>query len=366
MSTIYLENRHQISSETLAEVSNLEAIPYVNEVDDSLRAALVFAWQWLRGDQEFEQLTSGSTGKAKTITIAREKMIISARITLDALQLNQRDSALLCLNADYIGGKMMIVRSLLAGINLVMVPPTAHPLTSLPFLPKFVAMVPLQILTLLEAGETDQLNQMKAIIVGGAAVSTSLEKKIACQLSVPVYSTYGMTETVSHIALRKLTPPNASPYFEVLGDTQIDTDERGCLQINGEITDQKWLSTNDLVRLVDDKHFRWLGRYDFIINSGGVKVSPETVEVILESILQSLGFAGRLLVSSLPDKKLGERVILLLEGGPIGENFEARLLAKAKEHLPPYHTPKEIYYLSKFSQTSSGKIQRTLTQAQVP
>jgi O-succinylbenzoic acid--CoA ligase len=171
-----------------------------------------------------------------------------------------------------------------------------------------------------------------------------------------------MTETVSHIALRKLTPPDASPYFKVLGDTQIGTNERGCLRIKGAITGQEWLNTNDLVEIADEKHFRWLGRYDFVINSGGVKVSPETVEAVLEPIVHSLGFNGRLLISSLPDEKLGERIVLLLEGDSPGENFKARLLAEAKQQLVPYHAPKEVYYLSAFAQTNNGKIQRRKTQ----
>ncbi len=363
MSVVYLENQHQITTEELSQINRAEDIPYINEVESSLVVALKFAWQWLRGKSQFEQLTSGSTGLPKTITIHREQMIASAQMTVSKLELNQHDSSLLCLSAEYIGGKMMVVRSLLANMDLVLIRPTSNLLPYLPFLPTFTALVPLQIQTLLEEGASEQLNRMKAIIIGGAPVSSSLEKQISTSLTTSVYSTYGMTETVSHIALRQLSPPNARAYFEVLGSTQIVTDERGCLKIRGKVTRGKWLTTNDLVEIKSNHQFRWLGRYDSVINSGGVKVVPEEIEKVLEPILRKQNFTGRYLVSSLPDKKFGERVILLIEGDAISGEVEKTILKEAAQQLSPYQLPKAIHYLPQFAETSTGKLQRGRSQA---
>jgi len=363
MSVIYLENQHQITAEELSKINHAENIPYINEVDDSLVDALKFAWQWLRGNSQFEQLTSGSTGSPKTISVHREQMTASAQMTIEALGLNQHDSSLLCLSAEYIGGKMMVVRSLLGNMDLVITRPTSNPLPYLPFMPTFAAFVPLQMQTLLEEETSKQLNRMKAIIIGGAPVSNLLEEQIFANLTIPVYSTYGMTETVSHIALRKLSPPKASVYFEVLGSTQIMTDERGCLKIKGKVTQGKWLTTNDLVEIKNDHQFLWLGRYDSVINSGGVKVVPEEIEKVLEPILRKQNFTGRFLISSLPDSKFGERVVLLVEGNAISSELEKVILKEAAQQLSPYRLPKAIYYLPQFAETSTRKVQRGRSQA---
>ncbi|MEM9831999.1 MAG: AMP-binding protein [Bacteroidota bacterium] len=365
MSTIYLENQYQISSETLAKIQDVESIPYINEVEENVGDALKFAWQWLRGDTVFEQATSGSTGLPKKISIHRDQMIASAQATIQALSLTESDSSLLCLSAQYIGGKVMVVRSLLAKMNLVIVRPTSNPLPYLSFLPKFTALVPLQIQALLDEKEATALNQMKAIIIGGAPVSTSQEEQIRQELTVSVYSTYGMTETVSHIALKKLTLPDAQNFYQVLGDTQIALDERDCLKIKGKVTQDEWVITNDIVELLGERKFRWLGRYDSVINSGGVKVFPEEVEKVLEPIVLRENFTGRLLVSSLPDKKLGERIILILEGDPLSDDQKKKVLKEAHQQLSPYQVPKVIYYLPKFSETPTGKVQRSQTQQQL-
>ncbi|MEM8970224.1 MAG: AMP-binding protein [Bacteroidota bacterium] len=362
MSIIYLENQYQISSETLKQISQAESIPHINEVKESLADALKFAWQWLRGDTTFEQATSGSTGSPKKIIIHRDQIVASAQATIQALGLDESNSSLLCLSARYVGGKMMVVRSLLANMDLVIVRPASNPLLYLPFLPKFAAMVPLQVQTLLDKKEAAALNQMKAIIIGGAPVSNSLETQITHELTISVYSTYGMTETVSHIALKKLTPHHQN-FYQVLAGNQIAIDERNCLKIKGKVTRDTWVVTNDLVEIVGDRQFRWLGRYDSVINSGGVKVFPEEVERVLEPILRQANFSGRFLVSSLPDRKLGERVILILESRLLLDNSqEKRILDEVQQQLAPYQVPKSIHYLPQFAETPTGKVQRSQTQ----
>ena len=336
MSIIYLENQYQINSELLADIDCVEQIPHFAEVHESLQAALEFAWQWIRGENLFQQSTSGSTGSPKKIYIHRDQMVASAQLTIEALKLSSADSSLLCLPAQYIGGKMMIVRSLLVDMDTVFVRPTSNFLPYLPFIPAFSAMVPLQVQTLLDTDSASSLNHMKAVIIGGAPVSDTLEKRILHQLTIPVYSTYGMTETVSHIALRKLTNPEASDSFHVLGDTKIATDERGCLKIHGKVTQGKWIVTNDLIKISGSNQFQWLGRYDSVINSGGVKVIPEQLEELLEPILKNHHFDGRFLVSSLPDDTLGERIVLLLEGSSLDRDWVLRVLAEVRQQLPRY------------------------------
>ena len=185
-------------------------------------------------------------------------MVVSIRLTQQALRLTPQHTALLCLNPTYIGGIMMIARALHIGMDLLWVPTSAHPIRATSPRADFSAMVPLQLQTVLEDDPT-LLHGAHAILIGGAPVSTSLEERIRTQLQSPVYHTYGMTETLSHIALRRLNGPEASPYFRVLGDTQISVDARGCLTIRGEITRDQPIVTNDLVTLIDQRHFQWRG-----------------------------------------------------------------------------------------------------------
>ena len=322
-----------------------------------------FAWQWEHGYDSFSVTTSGSTGPPKTMAVSRQQMLISVGLTQQALHLTKQQTALLCLNADFIGGKMMLARGLHLGMDMVWVPPAANPLVDLPKSPDFVAMVPLQLQTALD--DTPRLlSGIHAILVGGAPVSMALEEAIRNQVTSPVYSTYGMTETLSHVALRRLNGPEASPDFRVLGDTRIGTDERGCLTIRGTITQQRLIVTNDLVEIIDPHRFRWQGRYDWVINSGGVKVSPETVEREVERILPSAGASPRFFVTGFPDERLGERVVLVMESAPASEAAQQRLLQAIAQAVPPYHAPKETHYIRTFRETLSGKIDRRATMAE--
>ena len=326
----------------------------------SLQSAMQFAWQWEQGHDSFVVQTSGSTGPPKTIAISRQRMLVSARLTQQALQLTPRHTALLCLNADTIGGKMMLVRGLHLGMDMVWVAPTANPLADLPRSPDLVAMVPLQLQTAL-AETPRQLENIHAILVGGAPVSVALEEAIRVQVASPVYSTYGMTETVSHIALRRLNGPKASAAFQVLGDTRIGTDERECLTIQGEITQHQRIVTNDLVDITGPRQFRWRGRYDWVINSGGVKVSPEQVERAVAQVWNLSLPQPRFFVTGLPDDRFGQRVVLVIEAPPAPKKDEQHLLASVAREVPPYHGPKEIRYIYPFRETASGKIDRRAT-----
>ena len=319
---------------------------------------------WLNGVQEFSLQTSGSTGAPKVISLTRSQLEASANATIKALKVKKSDRALVCLNVETVGGLMLLVRGFMAGMHLTIIEPTANPLAVLP--PEssfdFASFVPMQMqeMLLFSPESIAFFNHMKAILVGGAAVNFSLLQQIQ-QLDVPVYHTYGMTETASHVALRRLNGPEASANFNTLPGVKIDVDERGCLTITSEQTNHEEIVTNDLVRLIDAETFEWLGRVDFVINSGGVKIQAEKVENLLEAALAQLGLTFNSFIAALPDEKLGEKVVAVLESKPLDQIQETQLKGKLQALLSRYEVPKSFLYLPEFKRTPSGKLDRQQT-----
>ncbi|MDN5214146.1 AMP-binding protein [Fulvivirgaceae bacterium BMA12] len=320
---------------------------------------LSFIQSWLRGEGYFTVPTSGSTGKPKDIEIPRSAMEHSAHLTGNALKLATGDRALACINTAYIGGKMMLARALILGMDLTVVTPSSNPFATIEpgryF--DFIALVPLQLETLLaEGGGVNILNQAKAIIVGGAAVSEQLKQKMQV-IDAPIYATYGMTETVSHIALKKLNGPDGDQHFKVFDEMIIGQDERDCLTIQSKLTGGNTIITNDRVRIISSHEFEWLGRIDNVVNTGGVKVQVEQLEFSISSILTGLGRNENFMVGAVDDQRLGQKLILLLEGP---ESPEDALLDQLKKQLA-FHAPREIKWIKEFSRTATGKINRGLT-----
>ena len=318
--------------------------------------------QWLTGAQEFGLRTSGSTGQPQLITLTRRQLAASAARTGDYFDLGPGDRALVCLNCDFIGGKMMLVRGLEREMHLTIVEPHADPFEEVPADAEFdfAAFVPLQLRAVLAAGRAGQLNRMRAILVGGAGVEPSLLAEVQ-QLTVPVYLTYGMTETASHMALRRLNGPEASPHYRVLPGLHLGQDERGCLTVRGDVTDDQLIVTNDRIQLLDKHTFDWLGRVDFVINSGGVKVQAEKVELVLDVALAELGQSCRVFVAGRPDERLGEAITAYVEGPPLPATTEKRLLGLLTERLDKYEVPKAVVYVPAFRSTASGKLDRAAT-----
>lgn len=330
---------------------------------------LSFCGQWLSGVQEFEVATSGSTGEPKFISINRSQMVLSARMTGQALRLKQGDRAIVCLSPCYIGGLMMLVRGLVLDLELTIVEPTGDPFESLNLETKtpqhfdFTALVPLQLESMVSSGteHISLVNKMKAILVGGAPVSGALLKKIQT-VEAPIYHTFGMTETVSHIALRRLNGREASESFKPLPSVEIGTDERGCLTIKSPVTNDRRIVTNDLVEIKPDNSFIWLGRIDHVINTGGVKVQAEKVESAIEEALCEIegGVYGNceFFVGPLPDEKYGQVVAAIFEGPNFSQDTQNKLRAKLSEKLNKYEIPKNMYFLRTFLRTPNGKIDR--------
>ncbi len=358
MSTLYFSSLAPISSDTLLRLPCPEDLNGYHELPAPLQRALVFCWRWKQGQASFSVPTSGSTGPPTTINITRQQMTASIRNTQRALLLTAQHTALLCIDAAYIGGMMMLARALEIGMDVVGIPPSARLLDPFPVQPDFLAVVPLQLQSLLERNLTT-LNAAHATLIGGAPVSPALEKTIRMRFTSPVYSTYGMTETASHVALRALNGSETSDAFRVLGSTRIGTDTRGCLTLQGAVTQHALIVTNDQVELLDAQRFRWLGRYDWVINSGGVKVSPEPVEraVAAQGLLAAADH--QFLVVGLPDERLGQRVVLVVEGLPPSPSEQQYVLRTLAAALPQYHAPRQIQYVDKLPQTSNGKLDRT-------
>jgi O-succinylbenzoic acid--CoA ligase len=318
--------------------------------------------QWLMGAQEFGQRTSGSTGEPQLIVLKRRQLAASAARTGDYFDLGPGDRALVCLNCEFIGGKMMLVRGLERNMHLTVVEPHADPfegiLAEAEF--DFAAFVPLQMRAVLAAGRAPQLNKMRAILVGGAGVEPSLLAEIQ-RLTVPVYLTYGMTETASHMALRRLNGPDASPHYRVLPGLHLGQDERGCLTVRGDVTDDQLVVTNDRIELLDKHTFDWLGRVDFVINSGGVKVQAEKVEQVLDVALAEVGESRRAFVAGRADERLGQAVTAYVEGPSLAPAAQEKLRILLAERLGKYEVPKAIRYVPAFATTASGKLDRAAT-----
>jgi len=328
---------------------------------------LTFCGQWLSGQKQFSVQTSGSTGEPKSVVLTRQQMAASARMTGEALSLNKGDHALASLSPDHIAGLMMLVRGFELDLNVTVVEPAGNPFASFDLESAehfdFAAFVPLQLQTILNSGETHLavLNKMKAILVGGAQVSAALEKAIEL-VKAPVYQTFGMTETVSHIALRKLNGPDKSEYYEALPSVEIGQDRRGCLTVNSAVTNNEWLTTKDLVEIKTGSRFVWLGRVDYVINSGGVKVQAEKVErVVAEALFainQEKDSNQEFFVGPLPDKTYGQVVVVVFEDVNHIQIDEKRLRGLLSKNLTKYEIPKSIYFLKSFIRTSTGKVDR--------
>lgn len=308
-----------------------------------------FLEEWFSDSDTVKVQTSGSTGVPKIFDIEKNKMINSAEMTCNFLGLQKGDTALICLPVEYISGKMMVVRSIVRKLKLMIVDPSTRPIENLNEEIDFCAMTPLQVENSLE-----QLYLIKNLIIGGAAVSESLKKKIIQTLSLSnsqtkIFETYGMSETLSHIGLKQVAP-NPEDFFTVFENVEISKDERGCLKIFAPKVNAEVLQTNDLVEIKDENMFRFLGRIDHVINSGGAKIFPEQLEALVKKeIPNEVVFLG------IDDESLGQKLILVVEG----EQSEA---LKAKISNVPFeknfHKPKEIIFLEKIPRTANGKVSR--------
>ena len=346
-----------------------------------------FINSWNNDDCCLQVHTSGSTGKPKNMLVEKTRMMNSARITCNFLNLKAGDTALLCMSADYIAGKMMIVRSIERGLCLVSEKPCGHPLsdealataTRLNFkrfsadnrktivteegayhiniddtqpLFTFAAMVPMQVYNSLKIPkERARLARIKHLIIGGGAIDDALAAELKT-LPNAVWSTYGMTETLSHIALRRLNGPDASLWYTPFDSVQVQLTDEGCLVIDAPQVTPHPIITNDIAEIVTTPHtrFRIKGRKDNVICSGGIKIQIEEVEDLLRPHLSQPFF-----LTKKKDEKFGEIAVMLTEDEQVNkvENI-------CKQVLPRYFAPKEYIYVNKLPMTETGKPRRKI------
>ena len=296
--------------------------------------------------------TSGSTGQPKAIKINKQAMVHSAIATGDFFSLEPGNTALLCLPANYIAGKMMLVRALILGLEIEVIEPKTNPIFDNEVHYDFCAMIPIQVQKAIQ-----RLDHINTLIVGGASVNYQLKEKLQ-NLKVNAYETYGMTETITHIAVKKLNNFNAdndcstveTSYFETLPNIKISQNKSQCLVIDAPNILEETIETNDVVKLHSATTFEWLGRKDNVINSGGVKLFPEQIETKLHSQI-----ASRFFISKENNDKFGEQVILVVE------DKDFNLKPSDLKGLSKLEEPKNIYTIDKFIETSSGKVNRGKT-----
>ena len=277
--------------------------------------------------------SSGTTGEPKTFSLKREAMIRSSRSTLAHFGIPKGASVLLCLPVEYIAGKMMVVRALTGGLNLIITEPSGRPINHIRRPIDFGAMVPLQLHETLV--NNDPLHLLGTLLIGGGEIHQDLRKRIEGLKNTEVHETFGMSETYTHFASRRINGDHPESYFNALPGVTISVDNRGCLvaELPG-ITDEP-VVTNDLVRLRDDTRFEWLGRIDNVINSGGIKIFPETLELKMQGILHcELGLCA------IPDQKLGEKLVLVIKEEaetPSEKHIMNILRAELEKHEIPGH-----------------------------
>ncbi len=298
--------------------------------------------------------TSGSTGDPKPLRVEKERMRQSALMTLSFLGVEKGETALLCMPLDYIAGKMMVVRSVVGQLKLISIPPTGHPMADPTVRDEpigFAAMVPLQVYNSLQVPEErERLKNVSHLIIGGGAVDPDLENRLR-GFPNAIWSTYGMTETLSHIAMRRINGLQASSWYQPLPGVVISQDDEGCLVIHAPKVCAQELKTNDIVELhADGQHFKILGRKDNVICCGGIKIQAEQVEEILRPYLAAPFYIGKM-----KDAKFGEIPVL------VSESLDKKTLEDIISHvLPKYWCPRKIVTVKKLPVTETGKPRRSV------
>jgi len=336
-------NGEKVGSDQVTEGLNNPALA------DWEHELFLFLNEWFSDSTCVLAHTSGSTGEPKPIELPKSVMRKSAERTIAYFNLQKNNKLLLSLPCRYIAGKMMVVRAIVGQMNLA----TRDPSTDFGFLSDetydFAALVPNQVVKILEQSSGEQMLQnIRNLLIGGSAVSAELEKRIA-PLNSRIVSTYGMTETASHVAIRELSGTAKSDLYHCLAGITVSVQENGCLQIHLSDFDEP-LNTNDLAELQSSKSFRILGRADSVIISGGIKYSPEFIEKKLEKLVFQ-----PFVISSVADEKLGEKLVLVIEGTPFDTT---ELDNRIQAVLSAFERPKSILFLRHFPLTQSGKVKR--------
>lgn len=319
---------------------------FIKEGDHYERALGEFIMDWMDNTDSINVKTSGSIGVPKEIRLSKQSMVASAIKTGDYFNIEIGDTVLHCLPTDFIAGKMMLVRAMILGLSLDLKAPNSNPLKDSNREYDFAAMIPLQ-----AQNSMDKIRNIKTLIVGGASISPELHSALVANHD-HCFETYGMTETITHIAVSKLYIPKQP--FKALPGVQVSVNAQGCLLIDAPHVSEDIITTNDLVNLIDNNSFTFKGRNDNVINSGGFKISPETVEAKLSSVIKKPFF-----ISGLPDDKLGYKLVMIIEG-KISQTDQINLKIQSCNDLNKFEAPKSLVFVNKI-EIKNGKLLRELT-----
>ncbi|TCO07496.1 AMP-binding protein [Natronoflexus pectinivorans] len=327
-------------------VSHRNLTDFANSFEDE--ALLPFLVGWFSGDDYVELNTSGSTGEPTTIIVKKDAMVASAKNTIVFFGLKPGEKALLSLPVSFVAGKLMVIRAMVAQIHLIALRPSVNPLVDLSVAVDFAAFTPMQMTAIIEKSP-EKVKLLKKVIIGGGSVDESLNE-ILKKMPFDAWETYGMTETLTHVALRKINGTGSQTSFFVLPGVSVSKDARGCLIVDYPEISPEPIITNDVAEFLPDGSFVITGRADNIINSGGVKISPELLERRISHLIEK-----PFVFSSIPHEDYGERVVLVIEG----ELFEyGNLEEKTSALLSRYEKPAKIIFLDTFPRTDNGKIKR--------
>jgi O-succinylbenzoic acid--CoA ligase len=337
------------------------SLPPLETLPEGVQQAITFCTEWLEGKESFLQPTSGTTGAPQELLLSRQQLEDSAKSTGAFFDVDANFSLLCCLNPAFIGGKMMLVRALVWDCEVTLVEPSADPLAGLEESFSLVAMVPLQVATsLANADRMKQLRSLKALLVGGAPLPYAVQEDLSTQ-GIAAWQTFGMTETVSHFALAKIGTDEL--VYKCLPGVEIGLDEEGNLWVQSPMSGKERIATRDKIELRSKNTFVWLGRADFVVNSGGIKLFPEQLEKKINTWMSERYPGVSYFFFGEADDWLGQRLVLYVEGVASQFNLEA-LEEGLKKLLGKFEVPKKINILPRFTYTETGKINRPVTAKQ--
>lgn len=322
--------------------------------EDYLQDITKFVREWESYSPIISVITSGSTGTPKTIDFTKKQVEASAKYTGQFFNFKKGETLLLNLSPNYIAGKLMLVRAMVYGMKILVAPLKSNPLENLNFGEpiKLGAFVPSQVQEILNHAKAKKnYLQIENVLIGGASIPNQLEQEIE-KLSNKNFASFGMTETLTHFALRKIT--NQNDIYTCLPGIQINQDDRGCLVVEPNNVVQQQLITNDSIEFIDTKNFKWKGRLDNVINSGGVKIFPESDEKLIEHLFKNQWYY----LSSKKNERWGEELVLVVEDEQWSIENQEKILHQIEKILPKYHAPKSIIFIDKFDETGNGKIKR--------
>lgn len=305
---------------------------------------LKFLYTWYNSESKIMINTSGTTNYKKKFYVKKVNMINSALMTINYFNLKKKQTTILCLSIDFIAAKMVLIRSILLQWKVLCIVPSSNPFKEIKnynYSFDLVSMVPLQAYYSLSF-----YKQINKLLIGGGEISKKLEQKII-ESKIKCYHSYGMTETLGHIAIRNIN--KKYKYFKCFSNIKITMNKKGCLNIYAPKLITKKIETNDLVKIFKKRYFIWIGRYDNIINTGGIKISSEIIERKLINFINKPFF-----IAGLPDNLLGQIIVLFIEGDKSNINISKNIFLKKEK----FFFPKKIYFLKSFIRTSSQKIKK--------